>query len=93
MYVYIYILLSDSKLQDKSFDFVNHGSLKEGNLRWFVNGRLNASVQCLDRHIENGNGDKVALIWDSDEVGEGRSFTYNEVLDSVGLWFSLLKNL
>lgn len=62
------------------FEKVKEGSLLEGNVRWFLGGKLNASVQCLDRHIAQGKGDKVALIWEADEPGNSQKFTFKQVL-------------
>ena len=53
------------------FKTVCEGSLAEGHIRWFEGGRLNASTQCIDRHLAQ-RGQKVALIWESDEPGAGR---------------------
>ncbi len=50
--------------------------------KWFADGKLNASYNCLDRHVEEGNGDRVALIWRGEE-GEERQFTYSELLADV----------
>ena len=50
--------------------------------RWFADGRINASVNCLDRHVEAGRGDRVAFHWRGEE-GEARDVTYAELLDSV----------
>ena len=47
--------------------------------KWFADGKLNASYNCLDRHVEEGNGDRVALIWRGEE-GEERQFTYSDLL-------------
>jgi acyl-coenzyme A synthetase/AMP-(fatty) acid ligase len=38
------------------------------DLRYFSGGRLNASYNCVDRHLENGNGSQRAIIWEGDEV-------------------------
>jgi acetyl-CoA synthetase len=46
--------------------------------RWFADGSLNASVNCLDRHVEAGNGDRVAYHWRGEE-GEERDVTYAEL--------------
>ncbi|HEY7661218.1 MAG TPA: acetate--CoA ligase [Actinomycetota bacterium] len=51
-------------------------------VRWFDGGRLNASVNCLDRHVESGGGDKVAYFWQG-EPGEERTITYRELLEEV----------
>ncbi len=50
--------------------------------RWFADGRLNASVQCLDRHVEGGRANKAALIWEG-EPGEVRTLTYRQLLREV----------
>ena len=50
--------------------------------KWFADGQLNASYNCLDRHIENGKGDKVALIFEADD-GTVTRVTYKELLARV----------
>jgi acetyl-CoA synthetase len=47
--------------------------------RWFADGRINASVNCLDRHVEAGNGDRVAFHWRGEE-GEEREISYSDLL-------------
>ena len=47
--------------------------------KWFSDGTLNASYTCVDRHVEAGNGDKVAYHWVADAEGEGRTITYGEL--------------
>ncbi len=49
---------------------------------WFADGRLNASANCLDRHVEAGHGDRVAYHWRGEE-GEERDVTYAELLADV----------
>jgi acetyl-CoA synthetase len=60
--------------------------------RWFVGGKLNASVNCLDRHIDSDLKNKIAIIWEA-ENGETRSFTYSQLYRSVNKFASALKNL
>jgi acetyl-CoA synthetase len=50
--------------------------------KWFVGGQLNASVNCLDRHVESGHGNQVALHFEG-EPGDARSITYAELLADV----------
>ncbi|HEU4355732.1 MAG TPA: acetate--CoA ligase [Actinomycetota bacterium] len=59
---------------------------------WFSGGLLNASYNCLDRHVEAGAGDKVAYFWEG-EPGEKRSITYADLLDEVGRFANALKAL
>lgn len=61
------------------FDAVSMGGFEHGDVAWFVNGKLNVSVNCIDRHIAL-RGDKTALIWEADEPGQSKSFTYREIL-------------
>ncbi|HET7574774.1 MAG TPA: acetate--CoA ligase, partial [Solirubrobacterales bacterium] len=60
--------------------------------RWFADGRLNASAQCLDRHVEAGNGDRVAFHWRGEE-GEERDVTYAELHAEVQRFANALKDL
>jgi len=59
---------------------------------WFAGGKLNASVNCLDRHVAAGGGDKVAYYWEG-EPGEERTITYRELLDDVCRFANALRAL
>ena len=50
--------------------------------QWFADGELNVAYNCLDRHVEAGNGDRVALLWEG-EPGDERRVTYAELTDEV----------
>jgi acetyl-CoA synthetase len=50
--------------------------------KWFVGGKLNAAYNCVDRHVEEGNGDRVAFHWVG-EPGDTRTLTYAELKDEV----------
>jgi acetyl-CoA synthetase len=66
---------------DRPFD-----SVLEWNLpfaRWFVGGRLNASVNCVDRHVAAGYGDKVAYYWVGEPEGDARTITYGDLKEMV----------
>jgi acetyl-CoA synthetase len=51
--------------------------------KWFVGGRLNAAYNCVDRHVEAGNGDKVAFHWVGEPVDDKRTITYAQLKDEV----------
>ncbi|HEX6150981.1 acetate--CoA ligase [Nocardioides sp.] len=51
--------------------------------KWFVGGTLNAAVNCVDRHVDAGNGDKVAFHWVGEPEGDTRDITYAELKDEV----------
>jgi acetyl-CoA synthetase len=59
--------------------------------RWFEDGKLNVSYNCLDRHVEAGKGDKVAFHWRGEE-GEERDITYAELLGDVQRFANALKD-
>jgi acetyl-CoA synthetase len=66
--------------------------------KWFVGGKLNASANCLDRHVAAGRGDQVAIHWEAenaDELGEDgrKAVTFAELLDSTQRFANVLKGL
>jgi acetyl-CoA synthetase len=69
--------LSWSKPWDQVLDWSNPPFAK-----WFVGGELNIAYNCVDRHVEAGNGDKVAIHWEG-EPGDSRTITYADLLKSV----------
>jgi len=51
--------------------------------KWFVGGKLNVAYNCVDRHVEAGNGDRVAIHWEGEPVGDSRSLTYSDLQTEV----------
>src|ERR1700761_7003721 len=51
--------------------------------RWFADGSLNACVNCVDRHVEAGLGDRVAYHWVGEPDGDTRTITYADLLSMV----------
>jgi acetyl-CoA synthetase len=60
--------------------------------KWFVGGRLNAAHNCLDRHVEEGRGNRTALLWEG-EPGDRRRYTYAELRDEVARAANALRRL
>jgi acetyl-CoA synthetase len=60
--------------------------------KWFAGGKLNASVNCLDRHVEAGRGDRVAFLWEGED-GDRREVTYSDLLDTTQRFANVLKGL
>ncbi|HXF42677.1 MAG TPA: AMP-binding protein, partial [Pyrinomonadaceae bacterium] len=60
--------------------------------KWFVGGKINASYNCLDRHLKSGKGDKTAIIWEG-EPGEVRKLSYREVYEEVCRLSNALKKI
>ncbi|MDG2188454.1 MAG: AMP-binding protein, partial [Candidatus Marinimicrobia bacterium] len=70
---------------------VNKTNYHDAHIEWFTNGKLNASYNCIDRHIKNGLGEKTALIWQSNDVNVSKDVTYNELLVHVSQFANALK--
>ncbi|KAG9325892.1 hypothetical protein KVV02_001289 [Mortierella alpina] len=66
----------------KPFHTVRHGGLEYGDIAWFLDGQLNASYNCVDRHAL-AYPDKVAIIYEADEPNESEHVTYDELLRMV----------
>ena len=60
--------------------------------KWFLNGKLNVSYNCVDRHVEAGRADKVAFYWEG-EPGDTRTITYGDLLEEVSKFSNVLKSL
>ena len=60
--------------------------------KWFVGGKLNASYNCLDRHIDTARKNKAAIIWEG-EFGESITLTYWELYREVNKFANVLKSL
>jgi acetyl-CoA synthetase len=60
--------------------------------KWFVGGRINASVNCLDRHLRGARRNKAALIWEG-EPGDRRTLTYFDLFREVSTFANVLKSL
>ncbi len=62
------------------------------HIRWFYDGTLNASANCLDRHLDS-KGDKVAIIWEGDEPDQEKRITYRELHREVSKFANAMKTL
>ena len=77
----------------KPWDKVMDCDFNEARINWFVNGKLNVSYNCLDRHVENGLGDKTALIWQGEPEEDVRHISFRELLADVVRFANVLKKL
>ena len=66
---------------------------KKAQIKWFEGGKLNVSYNCLDRHVENGDGEQCALIWEGNNPEEDKKYTYSKLLDEVSVFANTLKKL
>ena len=77
----------------KPWDKVMDCDFHQAKFNWFINGKLNVSYNCLDRHVENGRGDKTAIIWQGEPEEDVRHISYAELLADVIRFANILKNL
>lgn len=67
---------------DKEWSSVKEFDFNKGEAKWFDGGKLNVSVNCIDRHLKT-RGDQTAIIWESDDPTVDLKITYNELYDKV----------
>ena len=75
-----------SKISNYSYDLNNL------SIKWFEDGTLNASYNCIDRHVLK-NGNKTAIIWEGDDPKEQKIISYNDLLKEVSKFSNVLKEL
>ena len=75
-----------SQVKDTSF------AERDFRVRWFADGKLNVSSNCLDRHLA-ARGDKTAIIWEGDDPAASRHLTYRELHERVCQCANALKSL
>jgi acetyl-CoA synthetase len=73
----------------KKWDNVLEGEMPA--TKWFTGGKLNIAYNCLDRHIDEGKGDKAAIIWEGEAEGDSKTFTYSQLKDEVSKFANVLK--
>ena len=77
----------------KKWDSIGSFDYSNGIIKWFEGASLNASYNCLDRHVESGNGDRTALIWEGNNPEEDKHFSYNDLLVEVKKFSNVLLKL
>jgi len=75
----------------KKWDQVMKYDFVTGEIAWFSGAKLNATVNCIDRHLES-RGDQVAIIWESDDPSEQQHISYKELHERVCRFANLLKS-
>ena len=74
-----------NKVWDWDFD--------DAYIKWFEGAKLNACYNCIDRHVEDGHGEEIGLIWEGNDPNESKKYTYSELLAQVQLAGNALKDL
>ena len=75
---------------DTKWTEVKKTNINNGEVSWFSGGKLNASVNCIDRHLP-ANKNKIAFIWEGDNPAESKNITYQELHDEVCKFSNVLK--
>ncbi len=75
---------------DQTWQTVCDADLKEGRVRWFDGGKLNVSVNCIDRHLPQ-RAEQTAIIWEGDDPNDDRKITYAELHTQVCRLANLLR--
>ena len=76
----------------KDWDNISNVDYSKAKIKWFENGKLNVAYNCIDRHIESGHGDDVALIWEGNNPSDDKQYTYKELLIEVSKFSNVLKS-
>ena len=66
-------------------------SNKDVNIKWFYDGTLNASYNCIDRHLLD-KSDQIAIIWEGDDPNESKKITYKELHQKVSKFANMMKH-
>ena len=77
----------------ESWNAVSNHDFVNGKIEWFLGGKLNACYNCIDRHIEQGHGEKTAIIWEGNDPNQSRKYSYNDLLKEVSRFSNALKEL
>ena len=77
----------------RPWDKVLEWNFTEPRIEWFKGGKLNVSVNCLDRHVAQGKGGQIAIIWEGNDPSESESYTYADLLREVCRFANALKSL
>ncbi|MFO7705912.1 MAG: acetate--CoA ligase [Halopseudomonas sp.] len=67
---------------DKPWSKVHESDMSKGEAAWFIDGKLNVSVNCIDRHLDK-RGDQTAIIWEGDDPSESKNISYRELHEHV----------
>ena len=77
---------------EKPWEMLNSADFSKAEAAWFVGGKLNVTVNCIDRHLEN-HADQTAIIWEADDPADHSKITYAELHKQVSKFGNLLRDL
>jgi acetyl-CoA synthetase len=76
---------------DKPWNKISESDLAKGEARWFIDGKLNVTVNCIDRHLAS-RADQTAIIWEGDDTKESAHITYRQLHEHVCRFANVLKS-
>ena len=76
---------------EKKWSKVSDCDFSSAKINWFVDGKLNVTVNCIDRHLDE-RGDQTAIIWEGDEPSDDKQLTYKELYEEVCRFSNALKS-
>ena len=68
---------------NQRWETVSDANIEAGEIGWFLGGKLNVTVNCIDRHLEE-RGEQTAIIWEGDDPGDDLHISYQQLADAVG---------
>lgn len=68
---------------EEKWQTVSTANFEDGQFGWFLGGKLNVTVNCIDRHLAT-RADQTAIIWEGDEPSDDAKISYQELSDAVG---------
>ncbi|MEM7231048.1 MAG: AMP-binding protein, partial [Planctomycetota bacterium] len=77
----------------KPWDKVREWNYEEPRIEWYLGGQLNASVNCLDRHIAAGKGNDTAIIWEGNDPDDSSTLTFSELHAEVCKFANAMRSL
>ena len=75
---------------DQPWSKVHESDMTKGEAAWFIDGKLNVSTNCIDRHLAT-RADQIAIIWEGDDPSDSRNITYRELHEQVCRLANVLK--
>ncbi|MFT4587126.1 MAG: acetyl-CoA synthetase [Candidatus Binatia bacterium] len=75
------------------WDKLREWDFEKAEIKWFLNGKINACYNCVDRHVDAGRGGDTALIWEGNDPDESRSYTFDDLHGEVQRAANALKTL
>ena len=85
-------LAENMLIWQKKWDKVLSYNFQKPEIKWFIGGKLNVSVNCIDRHLNDSTRNKAAIIWEGDD-GSYKTYTYQQLYYEVNKFANVLKKL